>query len=98
MDLNAEDVVSAMKIIYLDTEVSIKKTMVALMFEINGGGIYTAKTLINQDTMMLLQIVVLEFEIRCLETVVFLLVPRFVDVVIKDEYPQILYQKFGQLC
>ena len=52
-------------------------------------------TLMNQDITMLLQIVVLGSEIRCLRTVVFLLVSHLVDVVIKDKYLWILYQKFG---
>ena len=98
MDLDAEEVVSAVKIIYLDAEVSVEKTMVALVSEIDGGSIHTAMTLMNQDTTVLLQIVVLGSEIRCLGTVVFPLVPRLVDVVTKDEYPWILYHKFWQLC
>ena len=82
----------------LDAEVSAEKTMVALVFEIDGGGIYTAMTLMNQDIMVLPQIVMLGSEIRCFETVVFPLVLCLIDVVIKDEYPWILYQKFKQLC
>ena len=35
---------------------------------------------------------------ECLRTIVFLSVLYLVDVVIKDEYPWIFYQKFGQLC
>ena len=37
--------------------------MVTLVFEINNGNIYIAMTLINEDTTMLLQIVMLGFEI-----------------------------------
>ena len=85
------------KMMDLDAEVSVEKTMVALVFEIDGGGIHMAMTLMNQDTTVLLQIV-LGSEIRYLGTIVFPLVPRLVDVVIEDEYPWILYQKFGQLC
>ena len=75
------------RMIDLDAEVSAEKTMVALVFEIDGGGIHTAMTLMNQDTTVLLQIVVLGSEIRCLETVVFPLVRCLIDVVIEDEYP-----------
>ena len=39
MDLDAEKVVSA--------KVSAEKTMVAVIFEIDGGGIYMVMTLIN---------------------------------------------------
>ena len=98
IDLDAEEVVSAVKIIYLDAEVSVEKTMVALVFEIDVGGIHTAMTLMNQDTTVLLQIIVLGSEIRCLGTVVFPLVPRLVDVVTEEQQPWILYHKFGQLC
>ena len=96
MDLDVEEMVSAVKIIYLDAEVSIEKKMVALVFEIDGGGIYTAMTLINQDTMVLLQIVVLGFEIWYLETVVFSLVLCLIDIVTRNEYLWMLYQKFLQ--
>ena len=59
IDLDAKKVVSAMKIIYLDAEVSIEKIMVALVFEIDVGNIHTTMTLMNQNTTLLLQIVVL---------------------------------------
>ena len=36
----------ALKMIDLDTEISIKKTIMVLVFEINGGGIYMEITLI----------------------------------------------------
>ena len=55
----------------LDAEVSAEKTMVALVFEIDGDGIHTGMALIDQDTTVLLQIVVLGSEIRCLGAVVF---------------------------
>lgn len=55
---------SAMKIIHLDAEVSAEKTMMAFVFEINSGGIYAAMILINHDTMVLLQIIMLGFEIQ----------------------------------
>ena len=87
MELDAEEVVSAIKIIDLNTEISAEKVMMALIFEIDGGSIYIAMVLINQDTMVLFQIVVLTSEIWCLRTVVFPLVPRLVDVVIKEQYP-----------
>ena len=87
MDLDAEEVMSALKKIYMDDEVSVEKTIVALVFEIDGGGIHMAMTLINQDITVLLQIVVLGSEIHCLGTIVFPLVHCLVDVVIEDEYP-----------
>ena len=63
IDLDVEEIVSAMKIMYLDAEVFVEKIMVALVFEIDIGSIYTAMTLMNQDTIMLLQIVILRSEI-----------------------------------
>ena len=54
IDLDAKKIVSAMKIIYLDAEVSVEKTMVALVFEIDGSNIHMAMTLMNQDTTVLL--------------------------------------------
>lgn len=39
--------VFAVKIIDLNAEISAEKTMVALIFEINNGSIYTAMALIN---------------------------------------------------
>lgn len=55
--------VPVMKIIDLDTEVSTEKTIVALVFKIDGGGIYTAIVMMNQNTMVLFQIIVLKSEI-----------------------------------
>ena len=46
IDLDAV-VVSVVKIIDLDAEVSAEKTMVALVFEIDGGGIHTGMVLID---------------------------------------------------
>ena len=97
MNLNTEKAVSTVKIIYLDIGVSVEKTIMALVFEINVGSIYTAMTLMNQNIMVLLQIVILESKIWCLGTVIFFLISCLVDVVIENEYPWILYQKFGQL-
>ncbi len=70
----------------LDAEVFAKKTMMALVFKIDGGSIHMKIDLMNQDIMVLLQIVVLVCEIRCLGAVVFLLICRLVDVIIEDEY------------
>ena len=64
-----------------------KKTMVALVFEIDCSNIHMAMTLMNQDTTVLLHIIMLRSEIRCLGIDVFPLVHCLVDVVIKDEYP-----------
>ena len=98
IDLDAENVVFAVKIIYLDANVSSEKIMMALVFEINVGSIYIAITLINQDITVLHQIVVLGSEIWYLGIVVLPLVFHLVDIVIKDKYLWILYQKFGDFC
>ena len=87
MDLDVEEVVFAVKIIGLDAEMSADKAMVALVFEIDGGGIYMAMVLMNQDTTLLFQIVVLASEIWCLGTVIFPLVLRLVNVVTEEQYP-----------
>ena len=86
MDLDAKEVVFAVKIIGLDAEVSVEKAMVALVFEIDGSGIHMAMTLMNQDITVLFQIVVLASKIRCLGTIVFPLVPCLVEVVTEEQY------------
>ena len=63
IDLDAKKMVSAVKIIDLDPKLAAEKTMVAHIFEINGGSIHTKIVLINQNTTILLQIVILGFEI-----------------------------------
>ena len=63
MDLNIKEMVFAIKIIDLDAEGFAEKIMVALIFKIDGSGIYTAITLMNQNTIVLLQIIILEFKI-----------------------------------
>ena len=75
------------KMIDLDAEevVFVVKTMVALLFEIDSSGIHTAVVLMSQDTTVQLQIDVLGSEIRCLGTVVFLLVSHLVDVITKKQ-------------
>lgn len=50
--------------INLDAEMSIKKAMLALIFEIDGNSIYIAMALMNQDITMLFQIIMLISEIR----------------------------------
>lgn len=63
MDLDAKEVVSTLKTIDLDIEIFAEKTIMTLVFNINGSGIYTIMALINQDIMVLFQIIVLEFKI-----------------------------------
>lgn len=70
----------------MDTNVSAKKIMIELIFEIDGNGIHIRIALIDQDKIVLLQIIVLVSEIRWLKTVIFLLVYYLVDIVIEDEY------------
>ena len=82
------------KMIDLDAEISTKKAIVALVFEIGGGGIYIAMILMNQDIMVLFQIVVLMFKICCLGTVIFPLVSLLVEVVIEEQHSWIFYYKF----
>ena len=87
MDLDAEEMVSAVKIIDLNAKVSTEKAMVALVFEIDGGGIHMVMALMNKNTTVLFKIVVLGSEIRYLRTVVFPLVLCLVDVVTEEQYP-----------
>ena len=47
IDLDAKEMVFAVKIIYLDTKVSIKKIIVALIFEMNVGSIHIVMTFMN---------------------------------------------------
>ena len=84
--LNAKEIIFAMIIIGLNVKVSTKKIMIALVFEINSGNIYIEIALINQDIIVLLQIVILKSEIWCFETVIFLFICCFIDIVTKDKY------------
>lgn len=59
MDIKAREVVFPMKIINLDAEMCAKRAIVALVCEINGGGIHMVMVLMNQDTIVPFQIVVL---------------------------------------
>lgn len=77
---------SVVKIINLNIEVSAKKIIDILIFEIDSGSIYTKMALINQDITVLLQIVVLGSKIRYLRIIVFFLVCWFLDIVIEDKY------------
>lgn len=47
IDLNVEEEVFTMKIINLDTDVFVEKAITALVFEIDGSGIYIAIALMN---------------------------------------------------
>lgn len=62
-DLDIKKVVFTIKIINLNIKIFAKKTMMALVFEINNGSIHMIITLMNQDIIVLLQIVVLGSEI-----------------------------------
>ena len=73
IDLDNKKLMFARKIIDLDTKAIAKKAIVTHVFEIDGSAIDTAKVLINQDTTMLFQIVMLVFVVCCLRTIVFLL-------------------------
>lgn len=85
--INIEEVMFVVKIINLAIEISTKKTIGILIFEIDGGSIHTKMALMNQDIIVLLQIVTQESEIWYLGIVVFLLVCWLLDIVIKDKYP-----------
>lgn len=91
------EIVVVMKIIDLDAELFTEKTMVAPVFEIDGSGIHMAMNLMNQETTVLLRIVVLGSQIRYFETVEFFLISRLVDVITKEQYSWRLYHKFCQL-
>lgn len=86
MDLDAKERVFVIKIIDLDIKMSAKKTIIALVFEINGSSIYTVMVLMNRDTIVLFQVVLLATEICYLETIIFLLVPCLINVVTKEQY------------
>lgn len=63
---------------------SIKIIIVVLIFEIDGGSICMAMTLIIQDETMLFQIVVLVFEIHSFGTIIFPLVSHLINVVTRE--------------
>ena len=72
--------------------------MLVLVFKNDYGGIYAVMILMNQDIMVLFQIVILRSEIWYFKAIVFPLVCCLIDIVIKDKYSWIFYQKFGQFC
>lgn len=86
--------VFSVKMIDQDAEVSAKKAIIALIFKIDGGGIHMVIFWINQDTTVLFQIVVLVSKIRYLGAITFSLVSYLADVIIKEQYPLILYRKY----
>ena len=99
IDLDAEVGVSAVKMIDLDAEVGVSavKTMAGLVFEvveIDGDGMHTEIALIEQDTTVLFQAVVVGSEIRYLQTVVSVVhqVYCLVTFVFDVECPLMLYR------
>lgn len=80
-------VVSFKKIIDWDIELKIfiVKTMIGLTFEIDNSDTHTKMLLIDHDTLVLLQIVILRSEVQYLGTISFFLVLYFVDVVTKEQ-------------
>lgn len=56
-NLDTKEMVFDMKIMDLNTEVSAKKIIVTLIFEIDSSGINMAMTLINQKIMVLFHII-----------------------------------------
>lgn len=83
------------KMINLNAELKVLtvKTIASLVFEINGNGRDIKIVLIE----ILPQLGAIEFEIWSLETVVFFLIPCFVNVVTKEQYSYILYYKLWRL-
>ena len=53
IDMDAKEVVSAIKTSNLNARIFFEKTMIILVFEINNSNIHTAMILINQDIMIL---------------------------------------------
>lgn len=86
IDLNTEKYMFAIKIIDLNAEMFIEKIILALVFKMNGGGIYMVITLMNYNTTVLLQIFILGFEIWYLGTIIYLLVPCLIHIITKGEY------------
>lgn len=74
--------ISAIKIIDLDTEVFTDKNILTFVFEINDSSIYT---------IVLFQIIILGFDIWYLIIVVFLLGYCLINIVYKNKYSYIFY-------
>lgn len=86
IDLDAEEGVFVIKIIDLDIKMSAEKTIIALVFDIDGSSIYTIMVLMNRNTIVLFQGILLANEICCLGNIIFLLVLCLVNVVTKEQY------------
>lgn len=63
INLNTKKMVSDIEIIDLDIEIFTKKIVVAFIFKIKDNDIYVRIALINQNTIVLLQIILLKSEI-----------------------------------
>lgn len=87
INLVIEKIVFIIKIIDLNIMIFTKKIIIALIFEINSKNIYIKKVLINQNTIILFYIIILELKIWYFETIIFLLIYYFMDIIIKDKYP-----------
>lgn len=86
----------------LATKVSTVKMAVAEGFvleavEIDKDGIHIEIDLIEQDIKVLLQLAVVESEVRFLETIVVYLICCLAIFIFEDEYLLIIYHKYFQL-
>lgn len=86
IDLDIKELMSAIKMIDLNAEVSAEKILVVLVFEIDDNSIHIEMALIDQNTIVLLQTIMVRSEIWYLETLIFLLVCCLINIVITDEY------------
>lgn len=64
-------------------KIVVVEALVLEAIEINGDSNYMAMTLMNQNTIVLFQIIVLGSKTRYFETIIFSLVPCLVDIVTK---------------
>ena len=71
INLDIKKIVSAIKIIDVDTKIFAKKIIVILIFEVNNNNIYIKIALINQNIIILFKIIILKLKIWCLEIIIF---------------------------
>lgn len=80
---NAKKILFVVKIINLDIKKFADKTIIASIFEIDGCAIHMVRTLINQKTIVLFQILLLGLKIWCLRIVLNFLGSCLINIVTK---------------
>lgn len=94
IDQNVEKMISHKKIIQLNTQLSVNKSIVALVFFINSDAIYMENAWTKEHKIALVHVFLLRSKTLCLENLVFVQIYYNIDVLFEEKYSLILYHKF----